>query len=77
YIPALAVMGKTRAEIQKAYRERKKSADENFLVKERQRQAKYRIPAAELSKKKLRERRMKNIDYCAKYRLKKALKKQT
>ena len=64
-------MAKTRAEIQKAYRERKKANDATFLQKERQRQEKYRVPASQLSKKKLKKRHEKNKVYCMTYRLKK------
>lgn len=61
-------MAKTRAEIQKAYRERKKQQGTNYLENERKRAAGNRVPAGELSKKKLKIRRAKNKIYCAKYR---------
>ena len=44
-------MGKSRAEIQRDYRERKKKQDPNYLEKERKREAANRVPAALLSKK--------------------------
>ena len=69
-------MPKSRSEIQKAHRERKKANDANFLLRERQRQAEYRVPAARLTKKNLIKRRSKNKEYCLTYRLKKALQKQ-
>ena len=45
-------MAKSRAEIQKAYRERRKVQDPGFLVKERQRQRQYYVPAAKLLEEK-------------------------
>ena len=44
-------MGKSRGEIQRDYRERKKKQDPNYLEKERKRAAANRVPAALLSKK--------------------------
>ena len=64
-------MGKTRAEIQKDYRERKKKNDPNYLKKESKRQSGYRIPASELSKSALKKRHEKNKQYCQTYRDKK------
>lgn len=50
-------MGKTRAEIQREYRERKKvKLGEDYHKAERERVRKYYIPAAELSNKKRKER---------------------
>lgn len=68
-------MAKTRAEIQRAYRERKKRNDPTFLAKEKLRQLSYRTPAAERSKKKQEEYKNRNKLYCAKYRQRK--KEQT
>ncbi|KAH3712152.1 hypothetical protein DPMN_071831 [Dreissena polymorpha] len=45
-------MGKSRAEIQKAYRERQKLKGPAFLYKERARQRQNYVPASHLSKKK-------------------------
>ena len=39
-------MEKSRAEIQKAYRERKKAKDQSFLEKERVQKSQYYVPAA-------------------------------
>ena len=51
-------MGKTRAEIQKSYRERKK-ADKTWVQKERERRMKYYIPASQLPQDKLEKQRKK------------------
>lgn len=64
-------MAKTRAEIQKAYRERKKLNDPNFLVREQMRQSKARIPTSALPKRKQQIKRDKNKRYCKKYYVKK------
>jgi hypothetical protein len=61
-------MGKSRAELQRDYRERKKKQDPNYLEKERKR--------ALLSKKKIKKRREKNKQYCAKYRKSKTDEKE-
>ncbi|KAL3836929.1 hypothetical protein ACJMK2_022335 [Sinanodonta woodiana] len=53
-------MGKSRAEIQKAYRERQKAKGSAYLEKERVRQLQYYTPAADLSAKKMAERNEKN-----------------
>ena len=53
-------MGKTRAEYQKEYRERKKMHDQDFLKKERQRTKQYKLPIKALSKTKQDELREKN-----------------
>lgn len=46
-------MGKTRAEIQKAYRERlKQKNNEEYLEKERQRRRKNYVPSENLTKRK-------------------------
>ncbi|MES9883292.1 MAG: hypothetical protein ABW185_20700 [Sedimenticola sp.] len=51
-------MGKSRAEIQKAYRERKKASEgRNYLRKETNRVKKYYVPTVELPKKTLKRRR--------------------
>lgn len=63
-------MGKSRAEIQRAYRERKKKKDPKFLEKERKRQAYYRVPATQLSQSALKERRRKSREHCKAYRKK-------
>ncbi|XP_060565544.1 uncharacterized protein LOC132724624 [Ruditapes philippinarum] len=53
-------MGKTRAEIQREYRERKKAKlGEEFMKKERERVRNYYVPASELSNKKRKERNEK------------------
>lgn len=52
-------MGKTRAEIQRKYREKKKTTDPEFLNKERLRVQNYYVPAETLNKKKLAERNKK------------------
>ncbi|XP_053373914.1 luc7-like protein 3 [Mercenaria mercenaria] len=53
-------MGKSRAQIQKEYRDRKKAKlGEEYMQKERERVRKYYIPAKELSNKKRKERNEK------------------
>ncbi|XP_072015284.1 uncharacterized protein [Amphiura filiformis] len=64
-------MGKTRAEIQRNYRERKKKNDPNYLKTQQKRQSKYRVPASELCRSALEKRHEKNKLYCKKYRGKK------
>lgn len=54
-------MGKTRAEIQKAYRERKKLNDTSFLENERKRARTNRIPVHVLTERKLKSRREKSV----------------
>ena len=51
-------MGKTRAEIQKEYRERKKLLDPSYTEKERKRKKDAYIPAAQLSATQLKKRRI-------------------
>ena len=52
-------MGKTRAEIQKAYRQRKKEqmGEEAFLKKEANRVKRYYVPVEQLSQKERKTRR--------------------
>ena len=64
-------MGKTRAEIQKAYRERKKENDTEFLTKEKERQKKYRKHVAEMTPQEKAKKRSLNKIHCKAYRLKK------
>lgn len=52
-------MAKSRAEIQKAYRERQKAKGPAFLQKERQRAQNNYVPAASMNKRKLTERNHK------------------
>ncbi|CAG2223343.1 unnamed protein product [Mytilus edulis] len=64
-------MGKSRAEIQKAYRDRKKEKDGNaYLQKERERVKRYYVDTSALSKKKLEQRRTKIRQCMAKKRAK-------
>ena len=63
-------MAKARREIQKAYRERRKLRDTNYLNKERQRQTKYRKPRSTLSKTVKNKLREQTRRYTAKYRQK-------
>jgi len=63
-------MAKARREIQKAYRERRKLLDTNYLNKERQRQTKYRKPRSTLSKTVKNKLREQTRRYTAKYRQK-------
>lgn len=57
-------MAKSRAEIQKAYRERQKAKGPAFLQKERQRAQSNYVPAASMNKRKLIERKRNlEIDY--------------
>ena len=56
-------MGKTRAEYQKDYMERKKNTDSEFLAREKNRVKSYRIPIDQLPTKKPKtknRRRLKN-----------------
>ncbi len=53
-------MGKTKAEIQEAYREWKKKNDQTFQEKEQKRQTCYRVPACELSATAWLKRQRKN-----------------
>jgi len=65
-------MGKTQAEIQKAYRERKKLKEgSKYLEKESQRVKAYYVPTANLKRKDAKERREKTRQYVNKYRQKK------
>ena len=64
-------MGKSRAEVQRAYRERKKAKEgELYLTKERQRVKKYYVPTNSLPKKNLKERREKIRDCMRQKRMK-------
>ena len=57
-------MGKGRAEIQKAYREKKKQKEgESYLVKERQRRMTCYTPSSELSRTERVKRNEKNSEY--------------
>lgn len=63
-------MTKSRAEMQKAYRQRlKEKNNEQYLTKERERRRRtYYVPNDKLSKKKREERNQKNRDYLKRYR---------
>ena len=62
-------MTKSRAEIQKAYRQRlKEKNNEQYLTKERERRRRTYVPNDKLSKKKREERNQKNRDYLKRYR---------
>ena len=50
-------MGRSRAEIQRAYRERKKAQGGDFLEKDRKRKREAYVPVAKLSSKELKKRR--------------------
>ena len=70
-LPAMGKIGppKSRAEIQRAYRERKKlNEGEAFLKKESARVMKYYTPAANLSRAEHRKRRAKNSEAVKRYR---------
>lgn len=59
----------SRAEIQRAYRERKKAKEgENYLRKERTRRMKYYVPAAELSTKERKRRNKQNAERVKRHR---------
>jgi hypothetical protein len=65
-------MGKSRAEIQKAYREKKKQKEgESYLAKERQRRMTYYTPSSELSRTERVKRNEKNSEYLRTWRQKK------
>ena len=66
-------MAKSKAEIQKAYRERKKLAEgERYLEKERQRRRRYYVPRSQMNETQLKEvRRRNNEDVKKNYRKKK------
>ena len=53
---------KSRAEVQRAYRERKKAEDKNYLKRESERVLKYHTPVSELNATALNERRERNRD---------------
>lgn len=62
-------MGKTRAEIQRAYRERKKQElGEEYLSKEKERVKRYKVPTDLLSARQLEQRRKKGREWTRKYR---------
>ena len=62
-------MPRSRAEIQRAYRERKKAKEgENYLRKERTRRMKYYVPAAELSTKERKRRNKQNAERVKRHR---------
>lgn len=62
-------MGKSKAEIQRAYRERKKLREgEDYFRKERARVTGYYVPIADQSKKKANERRKKVKEAVRKHR---------
>lgn len=68
-------MGKSKAEIQRAYRERKKLREgEDYFRKERARVKGYYVPIAERSKKKANERQKKVREAVRKHRENKKLK---
>jgi hypothetical protein len=63
------VMGKCRAEIQKAYREKKKQKEgESYLAKERQRRMTYYTPSSELSRTERIKRNENNSEYLRTWR---------
>lgn len=64
-------MGKSRAEIQKAYRERRKKESQEFLEKERKRAQNYRVPIVSLSDEANENRKLKNRIYNRRYNSKK------
>ena len=65
-------MGKTPAEIQRAYRERKKLKEgSTYLEKESKRVLGYYKPIAEVTKKEANSRREKTRKYVQKHRQKK------
>ena len=65
-------MAKSRAEIQKAYQERKTlKEEERYYQKERIRQMTYYVPGAELSHSEKRKRNKKNKEILQRHRLKK------
>lgn len=69
-------MGKSRAEIQRAYRQRKREAEgEIFLDKERKRTRKYYVPISERSKSDQKARREKVRKNVQQFRLRKRLAK--
>lgn len=70
-------MTKTRAEIQKAYRERKKAKEgEDYLRKERERRMKYYIPSSELSNAARKKRNEANRLALKRYRMRRSLERQ-
>ena len=65
-------MGKSRADIQKAYQEKKKQKEgESYLAKERQRRMTYYTPSSELSRTERVKRNEKNSEYLRTWRQKK------
>ena len=71
-------MGKTRAEIQKEYRERQKAKNkEEYLKKERDRRKKNYVPSGELTDKERLERNKKNREVLRRYYQREKDKRQT
>ena len=69
-------MGKTRAEIQRAYRQRKREREgDSYLEKERQRVKKYYVPIDERSKKEQKARRDKVRKFVQEHRIRKRIEK--
>ena len=61
----------SRAEIQKAYRERKKATEgKHYLRKERRRRMKYYVPSADLTESQRKKRNKKNNKVLKRYRQK-------
>ena len=69
-------MAKSRAEIQRQYRERKKQLNSTFLENERKRQKQYRIPAAIMKPKERKKKNEAEKRYCAKYRARRKERKR-
>ena len=71
------MVAKLRAEVQRAYRERKKAENkENWLEKERERRRKYYIPVAELSRRERIRRNHSNNVVLKRHRKRKAAEKR-
>lgn len=71
------MVAKSRAEIQKAYRERqKKKNEEEFLKKERERVKRYFVPAADLGRRDKLRRRVANSQAVKRYNQKKKAAEQ-
>lgn len=70
-------MGKTRAEIQRQYRERKKAKEgEHYLERERERNRKNYVPIAARTKKDQKTRREKVRKYVQDHRMRKRIEQR-
>ena len=70
-------MAKSRAQIQKEYRERKKAEGSTYLTQERRRQKRYRKKVTQMTPRELQRKREMNKLHCFTYRNKRKQTEQT